>query len=165
MARKRIAGTRLDSWEGVDQALKSIGRLDIKLFDVEHDMNLKIIEAKEKAKRASEPLLEKKAALELAIKEFTEAHRDEFKKQRMRRLTFGSVSFRLSTKIIVRSAQKCVDALKSLGLGSYIRTKESPDKEAMKALDDETLKKVGARRKTEDAFGYEVDFEKIKEAI
>ena len=125
--------------------------------------NGQIDQAKADAKKAAAPLLDKKTGLELAVKEFCEANRAEFAKVKTRELTFGSVGFRLSTKIIVKRMADTLQALKDLGLKACIRIKEELDKEAMKNLSTETLAQVGAGLKTENAFGYEINQEKIKE--
>ncbi len=162
--RKRVAGTKLKSWEEVDGALRQVGLLEVQRAQIEAAMNLRIMEAKEHAMAQAEPLLEKKAMLELAMKEFAEEHRVDFGDRKSRPLTFGTVSFRISTRILIANVKKCVEMLKALGLRKYLIVKETPNKEEMSALDDATLAKVGARRKIEDAFGYEVDYEKLKEA-
>jgi hypothetical protein len=41
---------------------------------------------------------------------------------------------------------------------------EIPDKEKLKDLDDATLLQLGVRRQVKDVFGYDVNWEKIKEA-
>lgn len=79
-------------------------------------------------------------------------------------LTFGSVGFRLTTRILIKRVSETLQALKDLQFTSCIRVKEEPDKEAMKALSDETLAEVGAARRTENVFGYEINQERIREA-
>lgn len=164
MARIRIAGTRLNSFEEVDACLAEIGTLDRELGLLEHAQNESIDTIKGTTKENCAPLLARKAALEASIKEFCEANRAEFSKAKTRQLTFGSVGFRLSTKVIVKRVADTLQALKDLGLSQCIRTKEELDKEAMKNLPLETLAQVGAALKQEDAFGYEVKREDLPEA-
>lgn len=164
MARIRIAGTRLNSFDEVDGCLAEIGSLDRELGLLEHAQNESIDTLKASTKAACAPLLERKAALEAAIKEFCEANRAEFAKAKTRQLTFGAVGFRLSTKVIVKRVADTLQALKDLGLPQCIRVKEELDKEAMKTLPVETLAQVGAALKQEDAFGYEVKREELPEA-
>ena len=99
----------------------------------------------------------------MQLQAFCESRRAEFK-GKSRVLNFGTVSFRVSTKIVIRGVAACIQALKTLELAAYVRVKESLDKEKMKDLDDATLAQVGAKRQTEDAFGYEVNRERVKEA-
>lgn len=163
MARKRIEGTQFSTWDDVDQALREIGEIDRDLALIEGDTNHAIDELKAKAKADSKPLLDRKAALELAMKEFCEANRGEFAKVKTRALTFGSVGFRLSTKVLIKRVGDTLQALKDLNLTDCIRIKEEIDKEALKNLDGNTLAEVGAAFRTENAFGYEIDRAKLPE--
>lgn len=156
MARKRIDGTQFSSWNDVDQALQRIGELDRDLGMIEAGANEQIDKLKERAKEDAAPLTTEKLRLEAAMKEYCEANRAEFAKLKTRELTFGSVGFRLSSRIVIKRVADTLQALKDFGLAHCIRTKEECDKEAMKALDSETLANVGAALKQENAFGYEI---------
>ena len=163
MARKRLENSIKD-WAGVDAALLSIGQIDREIEGYEADIQKVVEELKQETIRIVKPLQEKKTALELQIQAFCEGRREEMGNKKSRELNFGKVSFRLSTKIVIRGVQACIDALRSLGLKDFIRVKESPDKEKMKDLDDAVLAQVGAKRQPEDVFGYEVNRERVKEA-
>lgn len=164
MARKRLSGTQLESWEEVDTCLAEIGRIDRELSLLEAAQQEAIDKVKADTKAAAEPLAGKKAGLEMAIKEFAEANRAEFLKAKTRELTFGTVGFRLSTKVVIRRVADTLQALKDLGLTQCIRLKEECDKEAMRDLPLETLHAVGCALKQEDAFGYEIKREALVEA-
>lgn len=164
MARKRIEGTRLNSWDEVDQALRDIGAIDRELELLEASQNERIDAIKAEVKEASKPHAERKAGLELAIKDYCDANRGEFAKVKTKQLTFGSVGFRLSTKVLIKRAADTLQALKDLKLTGCIRTKEEIDKESLKNLDAETLANVGAALKSENVFGYEIDRTKVQEA-
>ncbi len=156
MARKRLSGTQFENWNDVDHALKRIGELDRHLGWIEATSNEKIDAIKAASKEDAAPLAAEKQGLEAAMKEYCEANRGEFAKVKTRDLIFGSVGFRLSTKVVIKRVADTLQALKDFGLTQCIRFKEEADKEAMKALDSETLASVGATLKTENAFGYEV---------
>lgn len=164
MARKRIEGTQFSTWDDVDQALKQIGEIDRELGLLESVHNEAVDALKAKAKQNAEPLQTRRANLELAMKEFVEANRAEFAKTKTKMLTFGSVGFRLSSKVLVKRVADTLQALKDLGLHGCIRLKEELDKEAMKNLAEETLVNVGASLKTENTFGYEVKRDELVEA-
>lgn len=164
MARKRIEGTIFDSFDDVDAALREIGELDREIGLLEAAHNEEIDRIKQQTKDLAAPLHDKKASLELAIKEYCESNRIEFAKVKTKQLTFGEVGFRLSTKIMIKRVAETLQALKDLNLNHCIRTKEEPDKETMKALPDETLAEVGAARKMENIFGYTLNVERIREA-
>lgn len=164
MARKRIEGTALNSWDEVDACLREIGKIDRELRLLEAMQNEMIDKIKSETKDSAEPLQNKKTGLELAVKDYCEANRGEFAKVKTKTLTFGSVGFRLTTRIMIKRVAETLQALKDLALTQCIRVKEEPDKEAMKNLSDETLAEVGACRRTENVFGYEINQERIREA-
>jgi phage host-nuclease inhibitor protein Gam len=164
MARKRIEGTALQNFAEVDEALQEIGGIDRELAMIEADQNECIDLIKAEAKQKAEPLNERKGSLERLMKEFCEAHRAEFAKTKTRELTFGSVGYRLSTRVIIKRMGDTLQALKDFGLLKCIRVKEEPDKEAMKELDAETLASIGAALKTDNVFGYTVKQEDLQEA-
>jgi phage host-nuclease inhibitor protein Gam len=162
MPRIRVE-TGIKDWEGADLALLNIGRLDRDLEKYEAQLQAAIEEAKQIAVRLSKPLQERKNRLVMDLKSFCEAHAGEMK-GKSRKLNYGTVSFRLSTRIVIKSIRACVAALKSLGLIECVMVKETPNKERLRELDDAILAQVYAQRVTEDAFGYEVDREKLQEA-
>jgi phage host-nuclease inhibitor protein Gam len=162
MARKRVENS-IKSWQEADEALLQIGRLDREIEAHEAAAQKYIESIKEDLIQRVKPRQEIKAALEMQLQAFCEARREEMK-GKSRKLNFGTVSFRQSTRIVIRGVQACIAALKSLNLHDFIRVKESPDKDKMKDLDDAVLAKVGAKRQPEDVFGYEVNRERVKEA-
>lgn len=162
MVRQRVE-CGLKSWQEADEALLAIGQLSRQIEAYEAEAQASIDEIRAGTVIVVKPLQERLAVLKLQLQAFCEARRGEFK-GKSRVLNFGTVSFRVSSKIVIRGLAACLEALKKLGLGDYIRVKESPDKEKMKDLDDGTLAQVGARRQTEDVFGYEVNRERVKEA-
>lgn len=163
MARTRLENSIKD-WAGVDAALLCIGQFDREIEKHEADLQKVVEEVKLASIGYVEPLQQRKKALELQIQAFCEGHRDEMGNKKSRELNFGKVSFRISTKIVIRGVKACIDALKSLNLQDFIRVKESPDKDKMKDLDDAVLSQVGAKRQPEDVFGYEVNRDRVKEA-
>ena len=163
MARKRLSGTALESWDEVDRCLAEIGRIDRELGLLEAAQQESIDHLKASTKAAAEPLQNKKLGLEMAIKEYAEANRAELIKTKTRELTFGTVGFRLSTSVVIKRIADTVQALKDLNLRDCLIVKETPNKDAMRALPLETLHAVGASLKQEDAFGYEIKREALAE--
>lgn len=163
MARKRLTATALESWTEVDTCLREIGTIDRELALLEAAQGEQIDAVKAATKAAAEPLQAKKAGLELAIQQYAEANRGEFIKAKTRELTFGSVGFRLSSRVVIKNIGNTLQLLKDLALTHCIRVKEECDKEAMKSLPLETLHAVGAALKQEDAFGYEIKREALAE--
>jgi phage host-nuclease inhibitor protein Gam len=161
MARKRIEGTALVTYDDADNALRKIGELDREISLIETAGNEAIDRIKAETKAAVEPVAAIKSVLERQLKEFAEARRVDFASTRTRELTFGSIGFRRSTSVVIKKVGDTLAALKALGLATCIRTKGEPDKEAMKELDSETLASVGAALQTKDTFGYEINRQRI----
>ncbi|MDA8325742.1 MAG: host-nuclease inhibitor Gam family protein [Nitrospiraceae bacterium] len=159
--RKRLAQAGFRTWDEVDEALRQISIIELELARIEAQMNAKVMEIKKRAQAAGVPLKEKRVFLEAAMEGFASNRRADFGEKKHMALTFGVISFRLSTRLVISDMKRTVGLLKNLGLKNCIRVTEAPDKEKMAALDEETLLKAGARRKTEDVFGYEVDLERI----
>lgn len=166
MSTKRIrkADTVLASWDDVDQCLAEIGKIDREIGLLEAAQQEQIDALKAATKAAAEPFQGKKTGLELAIQQYCEAHRAEFATAKTRKLNFGSVGFRLSTSVVIKRVADTLAAVKALGLTQCLRVKEELDKDAMRNLPTETLAEVGAGLKTVDAFGYEIDRERLAEA-
>ncbi|GAA5784664.1 host-nuclease inhibitor Gam family protein [Chitiniphilus shinanonensis] len=166
MARKRVETptVQLQSWDEVDGALAKIGEINRKLARLEARTNEHIDRIKADAVVVADPLLAQRATLELAMKAFAEANRAEFASSKTKVLTFGEVSFRLSTKVQIKRIGDTLQALHDLQLTHCIRTKEEIDKDALKKLDSATLVNIGASLKTENTFGYEVRAEDLVEA-
>jgi len=162
--RVRVASSVLASWDEVDHALAEIGAIDRQIGQLEADQQAKIDALKADTKTAADPLHTKKVSLELAIQQYCEAHRADFQASKTKRLNFGAVSFRLSTSVVIKRVADTLAAIKALGLTQCIRTKEELDKEALARLPTDTLAEVGAGLRTVDAFGYEIDRERLAEA-
>lgn len=161
MARKRIAGTALHTYEDVDNVLRKIGEIDRDLLLSQAATDEAIDHIKQSHKQRCEPLHAIKADLERQLKEFAEARRVDFAQVRTRELTFGAIGFRISKSIQIKNVGDTLKALLDLGLTNCVRTKQEPDKEAMRELSRETLTTVGAVLKEVDAFGYEIKREAI----
>jgi phage host-nuclease inhibitor protein Gam len=150
-------------WNEVDQALRRMGEIDIRLLKLEGDMTLKLNEIRAEYDLKAEGLKAEKKKIEENIGLFAEGRKEEFAKTRSKDLTFGMVAFRIVSKVVVKSKAATLAALHALGLVQYIRITEEPDKEAMSGLDAGVLAKVGASLKTEDKLRIEPNIERIKE--
>ena len=153
-----------ESWDHVDSSLRRMGEIDIAVEKIQGDMTLKINEIKASAETRAEGLKKERKDHEEAITNFCEKHKDEFMKKRSRELTFGVIAYKVTTKIVIRAKKACVAAMEALGLSQYLRVEKEPDKELMLNLDEQTLAKIGATKKTEDKLRIEPAIEKIKEA-
>ncbi|WP_027364006.1 host-nuclease inhibitor Gam family protein [Desulfotruncus alcoholivorax] len=160
MARKRMEGTALKSWDEVNLNLKEICECELELESIEGEMNTKIQDLKLDAEMKAKPIQERVARLAQEVKEFTELNRDDIK-GKSRNLNFGKVGFRQSTKILVRSAKAVINALRLRKMDDCIVVKESVNKERLREYPDEVIASVGARKTVQDVFWYETDREKL----
>lgn len=150
------------TWEQVDDLLRRLGEVEIRKNKLEGELTIRVNEVKEQYKEKIDPLIAEADAIRAAITAFAENAKDDFLKTRTKQLNFGVVAYRVTEKILIRSKEACVAALKALGLTQYIRTIEEPDKEALRDMDDKQLAKVGATRKIDDSLRIEPNLEKIE---
>lgn len=169
MARKRISSmVTLHNWQEVDDALRQIGEHDRDIKAAENVMNEQIASAKAAATARVQPLKEQVAELELALKEFALAHRDDMDGRKSKQLSFGSVGFRRSTKIGLPSAKEKIAAivaqLRARGMDECVNQPDPKiDKEALKKYGADIVAEVGATLTVEDVFGYEINEERLRE--
>lgn len=161
MAKKKVEPI-FKEWTQVEEALKQIAKIERTLKVNEVNLNQDIDSIKSKVQADAKPLLEEKERLEKNIKEFTEDNIEEFKDKKSKDFSFGQVGFRKTTTIITRNVKAIIEALKNNKMNSCITVKEAINKEELEKYDDESLVKVGAKRKSEDKFFYKIDEERIE---
>ena len=166
MARKRVEDNTppLNGWDDVDKALAAIGECQREIEAAEHKMQAAVEEQKKLAEATAKPYHEKIAILEKQIKRFAELHRADFK-GKTKVLNFGSTGFRKSTKVSLPKGTKLAEVirlLKEKGMGACVsQPPPKVDKDALKKYSEADIIAVGASLKSEDAFWYEVDREKL----
>lgn len=161
MARKRMEEPSLKSWEEVDSTLKRIREAEIEMGRITADMEKYILDIKQKAEEQASPYKDEVKKLELQVKEFVSLNKDELK-GKSREMTFGTVGFRMSTKLVLpKAADKLIKQLRKLGMGDCITIKESVNKDILKTYDEKTILMVGASLKKEDTFWYETKQEEL----
>lgn len=161
MARKRIEEPALESWEEVDSTLKKIREAELEVSRISADMEKCIIDIKENTEKQIVPYKNEIKKLELQVKEFVSLNKDELK-GKSREMTFGTVGFRMSTKLVLpKVVDKMIKQPKKLGMGDCVTVKESVNKDILKTYDEKTILMVGASLKKEDTFWYETKQEEI----
>lgn len=170
MTKKVIPETVIKSWEEVDFALRTIGEIEIEVEKKEGLANLRINDIKEKLAVELNGKMARKARLEKDLQEFLDSHQEELGSVKSRKLSFGSLGFRLAPPKLKPIAKmtwaKVVEKLKDLRLEKFLRYPDpEPDKEALKTADAEILKQVGVRVCSEEFFWYEVDRQQIEKGI
>jgi len=149
------------NWDEVNQALKEVGDIDRNVVHIEADMNKKINEIKADAERDASSLLERKKVLETNIQQFTESCSDEFSSSKSKKFMYGTVGFRKTSSIITRNVKAILEALKQNRMTDCILVTEKLNKEELEKYDDKALGKIGAKRKVEDKFFYEISEERV----
>ncbi len=154
----------MNDWSAINEALGKMARLQVRMDDATVVMNDSINKAKAKADAVIAPLDTQYEDLRLKIEAFCLTHKDQFARRRTKKLFFGSVGYRVSWKIVIGIGKDaCLRTLDALGLTDYIRVTREPDKDALAALDDLTLAKVGASRVPDDRCTVKPDVEKIEQ--
>lgn len=168
MPRKRVVeAPSLKSWEDVNNALRQIAEAQIALGDIESTMQKQIIGAQKAAEQEGKPHKDRIAKLEREVKDFVEDHRADMGKAKSKTLTFGEVSFRLSTVVsLPRAKEKLEDIirrLKARKMTDCIIVEEKVSKEALKKYGEDTVVAVGATWKQKDVFGYDVNLARLEQ--
>lgn len=166
MARKKLNMIVLHSWQECDDALRTIGENNRDIRAIEGVMNEQISAAKSIAVEKARPLKEENAELELAIRDYATEHKEDLGGRKSKVLTFGTISFRRSTKISLPSAKEKLAAiiarLRTLGMDDCInRPAAKVDKEALKKYSEEQITEAGATLTVEDVFGYEINGDEL----
>ncbi|NPV70309.1 MAG: host-nuclease inhibitor protein Gam [Firmicutes bacterium] len=160
--RVRFDAPALKTWEDVDQALREVGLIEIQIEALEGDLNRRIAEMKDETARKAKPMMDRRDLLGHLLREFVEANKEGLA-GKSRELNFGTVGLRRSTQVVIKKVKATIAALKARGLLECIKTTESIMKEELKKYDDATIEAVGAKRKTDEVFWYEIKREALKE--
>lgn len=154
--RKRMEEPMLKSWEQVDQALREIAEANNELAMLHSAMNLQVDTLKKQFDEAAKHYHEKVKKNELLVKEFVSANREEMD-GKSKKLTFGTVGFRMSTKLgLPKDLAKVIKNLKKYHMEKCITTKESVNKDVLRTYEEKDILKVGGRLQKEDAFFYDL---------
>lgn len=155
--------TELQSWTDADRSMKKLAECALALDTIEAEMNMKINDAKEEAKKLAAPLQIVIAEQERLLQDFTEGHRAELD-GKSKQLTFGQVGFRQTTSVSVPSKklEKVLENLKKFGMENCIKVTESVNKNVLATYAAKDIAKVWASVKTTDKFFCEPDKEKVR---
>jgi len=133
MARKRVASEPvLRDWAAVDATLRDIRECRHALVELGVEKDRRIDGIKDEYTRNATPLQNRIKRLESDVKDYVDAHRAELC-GKSRVLTFGTVGYRLSSKLVIASSKvaEAIAALKAMGKGELVRTSEALDRQAL----------------------------------
>lgn len=165
MARKRVTEPQLNSWEQVDECLKVMSDAENQISVIEAEMNAAIAEAKREAEEKAAQYKEMIKQNEGKIKEFTTIRKNELR-GKSRQLTFGTVGFRQSTKLLLpQDTAEVILKLRENGMVDCITVKESINKDTIKTYPEEEILKIGGYLQRTDSFWYETDKDRLAEAV
>ena len=168
MARKTVkSAVQLTSWDDVNEALRQIGENERDIIAAENIMNEQIAAAKLAAEAKTAALRENTGMLALALQEYATAHRKDMGDAKSKTMTFGTVSFRQSTSVVLPKGADLlagiVARLRALGMTDCIvQPPAKIDKNALKKYSPDKIIEAGASIKTGESFGYDVDKTKIE---
>ncbi len=165
MARKRVTEPQLKSWEDVDACLKVMGDAENQISVITAEMNAAIAEAKKAAEEKAAQYKEMIKQNEGKIKEFTTVRKEELK-GKSRQLTFGTVGFRQSTKLLLpQDTGEVILKLRENGMADCINVKETINKDTVKSYPEEDILRIGGYLQRSDSFWYETDKDTLAEAV
>ena len=152
--------TTIADWNEADEIMKEIGKLNQNIKNDDADMNLAITKAQEKYQPGIDKMKEEKIGMERNLQLFCVEHRAEFDEKKSKELSYGMVAFRLGTgvlKTLKGYTWAAVEDIvqKSKKYKSFIVTKISLDKNAMKMLPQGELAKLKCHIEQQEAFYYE----------
>jgi len=168
MAKKVVrVEPSIADWTEADAVLRRIGQIGQRIAAMELRMNQEIDAAKHRCKAEAEPMLEERRRLEKELRQFCEKRRVEFDGRQSRRLTFGTVMFRRSARLVIHNIANTMEAIRqlfSVDEGRLYVTEtvnRTLNREALETLPEERLAALGVTRKEQESFGYEIDTEVI----
>lgn len=158
MARRKVATTpALADWAAVDGALRDIRECEHALTELGVDRDRRIDAVKDEYSKMALPLQNRIKKLEGDVKVYVDAHRAEMI-GKSRTLNFGTVGYRISSKLILPAAKaaEAIAALKALGRKEFVKTTETLDRAALLRQPAEFLEQIGAYIRQSDEFYYDV---------
>ncbi len=166
MARKKFEPSLvIRDLDHADEVLQQLGEVGRGIKTIEIQMNAAIDAAREEAAKRSAPLIQVQKELEAAIAAYGTTHKEElFRQKRSIELTFGSIGFRLSTKLAPLKGltwKQVFGRIKNLGFLQGIRVKEEIDKDNLQTWSDDRLTLVGIRKVQTDSFWIETKEEAV----
>lgn len=140
-----------------DELLRDIGRLEDKIAQIHARESESVRQANERAVAEGKPLIDARKAMVDKLEAWARENEKDWPSRTLE-LSFGKIFFRASSGAVrlARSVEYVLDHLKARRLFHCIRKTEEPDKEAIKALDDATLREIGCKRERPDYFHYEI---------
>lgn len=157
------------SRDDVDRAIARIGALQRERTRVHADKDEKMAAINQVHKAQLEPLEEEIRLQQQGIQTWCESHRAELTqndKVKYHDFPAGAVKWRMRpAKVVLKSIEMVLDALKQRGLNRFVRTKEEVNKEAILADPDALLGVPGIKIEQGEDFIVEPFETKLEEVV
>jgi len=156
---------QIRDWGHADQLVRDIGDCQGAIQKAEEDARKKIESIKAELAIKTKPVQDMTARRIRSLEAFAVTHKNDFEKQKSKKLNFGILGWRKSTLIKVKknTLELIKQAFSKVKAALYIHVKETINKEALAKLTDEELAEVKARRDSKDVFFVEPDLIKAAE--
>lgn len=164
MARRKVTeAPALTDWVAVDSALRDIRECQHALTELGVDRDRRIDAVKDEYSKMALPLQNRVKKLEGDVKAYVDAHRAEMT-GKSRTLNFGTVGYRISSKLVLPAAKaaEAIASLKALGRKEFVKTTETLDRAALSHQPAEFLEQIGAYIRQSDEFYYDVSGEEAE---
>ncbi|MCE5184561.1 MAG: host-nuclease inhibitor Gam family protein [Planctomycetaceae bacterium] len=155
------------TFDQADNHVRSIGELQREIDKLEADTDEAIEVIKANAKKDVGDRTAKIKKHLLSLETFCVANREDFGDKQSRKLLFGILGWRKSTKIIL-SKKTTLQKIKEVfgaAASQYLHIKEKPDKDAIRKLTDEQLKQIDVKRGRGEEFYVEPDQVQIEKSL
>jgi phage host-nuclease inhibitor protein Gam len=164
MARYKPTPEKLETMEDVNSVLREIGLLEREIESIDAAAQKEIGDIKAAAAKQGETPRKRIIEMSTRINAYAEYNKgDLFKERKSIELTFGVFGYRKSTSISIKKTTTAL--LEKLHLDKYIRVEKTPDKDAMKEMNDDSLAQVDAVRKVKDDFFCESNREEVNKDL
>ncbi len=142
---------KINTLDEVNDALIEMARAEMEIEALNNRVHEAIRAIRTQALEKGRVLRTRITELSGILRQFSERNKvDLFNKERSLCLPAGVVGYQKSIKINVR--KNTLRLMRKEGLSRYIAVKEAPNREAMRGLSDEELRKVDALRVEQDLF-------------
>lgn len=168
MARNSIP--RLNNWAEVDESLRQIGEHSLQIDAKENYLRQCVQKITREVNEAIRPLQDEIDLLEKQVRQYVDKHRDELGEGKSRELVYGTVRYRLSTKIlgVPRDPEKLsvlIGKMRQAHMnGALIPQQDRISKDELRNYDSALLAKVGLTKQVSDTWGYELKIDQIRAA-
>lgn len=150
------------NYEDVNTAFHKLLELEYQKSRLEQDKSMKISSMEKVYSEELEPIAMKINEISDNILAFAKANHSDFQKTKTKKLPNGTISCRISKRLDIIDEQNTLELIKRMELSHCIRKMEGINREVVKTLDDNTLKKIKVAVITEQNFSIKTNQSEIK---